>query len=236
MVFAMIPSQRTLTYIFLAASLISGCSSNMRLNRDFRPEIMNSKSIAVILPEIDFFVKYGHKEQPEAETSLEVARIVQDAIANVLRREGIEVVSNAIIESLLAGDQNLTLGIGCAKQSFVTACDSIFRTKDEFISLTLGADLKEFVKRTQADYLIFVKGTGYQRPGTARNIILNLNSVGINHNQLNGLFLEIAIVDVNTGKILWFNRNHHVESDYDPLRIDRVEILCGKLLKNLVKS
>ena len=229
----MISIRKTLICIIFAVSLISACSSNLWLHQNLSSEQIRTKSIAVIEPEIEFFIKLRLKEKPKPEYNVEVSKNVQDAIVNVLNKAGVDVLPPVLIDSLLAQNQDISAKLSHAKQSFLKTFDAIGRTQGEDKFL-LNTDFIEFAKQARADYLIFVKGVAYQRPRTARNIILKMNKIGYSNSQLNGLFLEVGVVDVKTGEIVWFNRNHEIESDCDPLHFKSVETLCGSILHQLI--
>jgi hypothetical protein len=60
-----------------------------------------------------------------------------------------------------------------------------------------------------------------------------MTTVDAAYNQLHSLFLELAVIDARTGRVEWYNRNHDIESDYDPMNFAHIRDLCGKLLETL---
>lgn len=223
-------------FLLMAVILLAGCAGTMRTHPDFATHRAKLRAVAVISAEVDFFQRTATINDPKPEFNKEVSNVAKKALENVLAQGQIKVISAGLSDSLLSADQELALSLTRVKQSFAAACDSIARRKKKTLSDVLSPEIGYFADHVQTEYLIFARGSGYQSSGGAKGkdiVMAGLFGSGI---QWNGLFLEVALVDGNTGQVLWYNRNTDSDSNYKPRELNSAEELCRKLLKKLIGS
>ncbi len=218
---------RYLVVLTVVIGFTAGCASNVRMAGGFKSERSRIKSIAVVPPDIDFYVRGYDRQKAAPEFGSNVAVNVQDALVQLLGNQGIRTVSRARTDSLFQSDLWLRGQLQDAHESFSRSSSAISDNVSDNVSFVLVADLEPFANIVRADYVLMVRGHGYIGTRAFQNL-LGKNA--------NGLFLEIALLDPATSKILWFNRNIQNQSGCEPLQRGSVEELCQKLLRRLLSS
>lgn len=227
------------TVLLLAVAVLTGCTNTLRTSESFNEERDAIEAIAVMPPQVTYQVRTATSSEAAPEAELEVNAVIQEALERALAGTEITVAPLGLTDSLLMIDQDLALGLTRARESFSLAADSLFRSKDKVVTLTVDPDVGQFADRADSDYLLFARGASYGSSGgaAARDVVVAAASLllfgGAGLPQQKGVQLELALVNANTAEVVWYNRNKPGESGFDPLDVESVERLCMKLLKPL---
>lgn len=209
-----------LLFFCLSFLTISSCASNLRIHPGFNAGGLQGKTLAILQPEMTLFTEWRNKKTPQPqEKSREFQRNVKDALADCLMSGPLTVLADTALDSVAA-------------MSRITS-DSLFEASEKGLE---GQLILNVPHGMQVDYLLIAKGTGYQKRQTPVNIIRSMTTVDAAYSKMYSMFIEIAVVDVQTGRIEWYNRNQEVESGYNPMNFDHVRSLCGKLLETLSRD
>lgn len=222
------------TYPLIVSSyILISCAGNVYKHQDFNTIKTEITAIAIMPPDIEYFERNPVVTRPNPIYINDISQNVVKAIQNGFANSTIEV--HPIFDSGSELDQNLTSSLRKIMQGYQTGCESFHNTGEKDIGMVLDPDIKQFITSAKTNFLIFIRGKGYGKlSGDERSDVVYSGMLGT-ASQWDGLMLDIALVDANTGEILWFNYNKEYQSQYRPLVMASVQELCDKLLNDLIK-
>ena len=231
-----------LSICLLSLLIFMGCASTLRTNPSFAQARKMIKSIGIMPPEFHMFERTPTVNEPKPEFDAEACSNIVNALSEVLKEGDFTPIIVPLSDSVLMADQELALDLTRQKQSFAKACDSAITSRKKNINISVDPDVGIFANLAKTDYLLFVRGTGYQTSGgaKARDVAVGAISAilfgSYAGSQWTGMVLEIGLVDGNTGELLWYDRNTPDQSNYDARQPKSVKKLCKKILEKLIKK
>ncbi|NIT58883.1 MAG: hypothetical protein GWN00_22465 [Aliifodinibius sp.] len=213
--------------------LLIGCTSNVLTHQEFDAVKADITSIAVMPPDIEYFERNPVVTRPNPEYITIISKNVVRAIRTGFKGGTIEV--HTLSSSRMDLTKDLATALRKVMQSYRQACEIIHNTGASEVGVVLDSEVKQLSDIVETNYLLFVRGKGYGKlSGEDRSDVVHSGMLGT-ASQWDGLMLDVALVDANTGDILWFNYNKEYQSQYQPLVLKSVQELCNLLLNDLIK-
>ena len=216
-------------FAFLFACLIlSACATatNYRANPSLKEKIEKTKRITVIPLKTDVYqITAGGVQEKMDEWSFQAKKNVMTAIQNELDRKPLIFIKN-FEETLLSEEQKSNLEetkalFEAVNYSIIVHTygppEQLFQDKIKNFRYSMGPEVQDLAKDTDA--LLFVScndqiATTGRKALQAGSIILGA-LVGVQATPLYGITnVSIALVETNTGSILWYNY-HGSRGDHD---------------------
>jgi len=214
--------------LIIAGLLISACATapNYRSDPQLNTKIEKIKTITVIPLKIEVFqVSAGGVKEKMDEWCLQAKRNLLSAVEQELKLRPLLNIKS-FPETLMSGDQKSNLEQTGALFDAVNSSiiyhtygppEQRFPEKITEFDYTLGPDVRELTGQTDA--LLFVRGmdnisTAGRKALQAGSVILGA-LVGVQVSPNSGItVVSLALVDANTGDILWYNF-HGSGGDHD---------------------
>ena len=161
----------------------------------------------LILPSEATLTKYGMKGgEPMVEESHSLATGISSVVRETLKARGYEVLADAFGSADL--DQNPELKYALADlQARYDKLQRLLKKKPKDVRkgrFTLGDEVANFNPGATADALVFVRANGLVETTGLKTFVV-LTGMGIPANRVT---YEIAVVDAQTGKVLYFAKSH----------------------------
>lgn len=213
------------------------CTSTVRLNKDYQNEINNINKITVLPPRFEYFERGATMNETKPEFVSGINENIVNAINENLSRAGYNIVPSDLTEDVLIQNQEMALILTQSYDKFIKSLDEIDNSNKHELEISLIPEIGIFADYTDADYLIYVAGSGYNSSEGAKVKDVGLSCLtGIlfgtaSHSQWSGMQLYLAVVNANTSEIIWFNRNTASTSDFDPMNYGDIYNLCEMLLR-----
>ncbi|MBN1637726.1 MAG: hypothetical protein JW866_02075 [Ignavibacteriales bacterium] len=223
--------------IVITIVIICSCTLTVRMDKDFEQERNKINKITVLPPRFEFFERGATLNESKPEYLPQINEYIVDAINYSLSSANFNVVPNDISDEVLEQNQEMALILSRSYDEYLKLLDKIDDSDKNNLSLSLNPDIGIFADYTDAEHLVFVVGSGYISSEGAKVKDVGLSCLsGLlfgtgQHSQWSGMHLFIAVVNANSSKIIWFNKNTRGASDYDPLNPNDVLDLCRWLLK-----
>lgn len=232
--------------LLLIFSILAGCATapNFRSNPQLSEKIKTTKSIVLIPLKTDVYqITAGGVVEKMDEWTLQAKRNVMTAIEETLRIKPLLIIK-PFDELLLSSEKKANLEETSALYDAVSASiqfhtygppDQLFLDKIKNFDYSLGPEIKELVR--DVDAVLFVScadhiATAGRKAVQAGSIILGaLVGIQITPN-MGATAISIALVDAETGFILWYNY-HRSGGDHDLRNPIDTNTLVKQLLKDL---
>lgn len=230
-------SIRSLALVALLA-VASGCATSaVRTADSFDREAV--EEVGIMPPEIEYFVRTATLTEPRPERNDEVASVLVEALRNVLARTPIRPEALVLTDSALVADPALALELTRARESVALRADSIATLKAKTFTLAVDPEVGRFADLADTDHLLFVRGSAFGSSGgaVARDAAVAAATMilfgGLSVPSMNGLSIELVLVDANTAEVVWYNRTSRNQAGSNPLNLRSVETHIERLLAPL---
>lgn len=223
----------------LSVITLTACSqTSVRHHQDFKEVAKNIQSV-VILPaqvEVELISFDSDNEILEERSNLIKAQIREIATLK-LKSENLEVIDFNFQEEI-AKDAEFAYAVTKVKESWETAQKDMYEQglvsegdKSKF-QTDLGDVLNAIEEKTGADaallitYSAFQKSDGMIAKDVASSVLVGVLTLGavIPIQQTQGAFIDVALIDSASGKVVWANRKVGATADASP-----AEIVFGEL-------
>ncbi len=210
--------KRNLIIYLLGFFLLSGCATtNLRVSPNFKPDSFHVKTIAILPPDIKVYkLTAGGVRELMDEWNEKSKVLVQQALQKYLAQNygyKIKFIQENLLENncKTVWDSTKPLYNTVASNALMHAYPGFnaFPSKLNNFDYTLGPDVKKIADACGADTLLFV--SGFDHEATAgRNALTCWNYfmgalTGVTTILFNPSFMSIALVDGQTGNLLYFN-------------------------------
>ncbi|MEK7813013.1 MAG: hypothetical protein AAB296_04565 [Candidatus Desantisbacteria bacterium] len=195
-----------------------GCATTIKYHPAYLEKKGVIKKIAVMPPEATvYLVTATEGNKVMHDVSLQVENVLLSEIENLVKEKKIVYQHVRLTEEDLGKEPDLKFELTKVQEKFTQINQEILnkaRTKE--INYSIGSDINQFADRADADALIFIRGAGFKKSaGQVTKDIFKAIAIGIATAgvvQPSGNYthyaqeLQIAIVDGDTGDILWYNK------------------------------
>jgi hypothetical protein len=224
-------------FLMVLLLVTSGCTNSM--HKDFHNIKSTINTIAIVSPQIDFYVKVKEDLYPKPEHNSIIAENIATVIREVLNEK--DIFNNS---SLIPVDANL-IEVELRKnpikptKNLKTILDSLKNNIDK--GNTFIPQLSFFAEKVSMDCIMLIRGQAYGVSDLSTfKDIANKQAFQLLYDdplryeyQWFGLELEIALVEAKTTEVIWFNFNKKSKSKYDPFNNESIKDLCEDLLEKM---
>ena len=224
--------------VLIAAFLLSSCAQTAWVHKDFDSIKPNIDTVTILFPEIEFSEIDGDVKEIKPAYSVFVSNNVADVLKEIID-EGIFAPKYATIlcDSFVVG-RWIQNRYSNTRSQYNLLRESIRSSHNDKKTMRLTPEFRSIMDNVHTEYFILVTGLAF---GTSENTkredmmqaetfeLLYDHAFSYNY-QWNGLQLQIALINVKTMEILWYNRNSERDSKYNPAKKEEVKDLCVKLL------
>lgn len=199
---------RALIIIVFAALALAGCTTTNvnTFSKDLAKPPAGAK-ILLVQPDIELgLLTAAGLQEPRADWSSAARTNIASAMQQELAGRKLNTMNfnpaNAM-EGRTGQIIRLHNVVGASVLAFHYGAVSLPTKKDQF-DWTLGEGVQELRRQTGADYAIFVFGRGSYASGgrVATSFMLAVLGVAV---PLGGQQMFVSLVDLNTGRVIWFN-------------------------------
>lgn len=210
---------RTAVPLLLGILLLSGCATYQ--HPDFNARHAKIHSIAIIPSSVEVYrLSFKGDKDPMHDASAEANQVAGDEIASLMKQKGYAVRPMDLSEEALTGKPELRTAWHTTNELFLKILGDIQKGRKGKTPYTLGVDVNILADHAQADSLVFMTGEGIKKTGgeiTQEVILSALFGTPIRPSET---LAQLAVVDSNTGEILWVNRNSNVAiNPADPAQV-----------------
>ena len=205
--------------IFLAVWFLGGCASSIRMCPDYPQRKDQIKTIAIMPPEVEAIkITASGDNQMLFDLIPKLQYMITDQARLHLEKKDLSIKVLDISKDALKEDAELRTDLGSVQETFARGnAESIKKAYkkggDKNFNYSMDAEVNPFADRTDADALIFVRGTAAKKTkGAITKDYLKTFAIGMaTAGQSVVLFpksfiaFQIAVVDGNTGDVLWYN-------------------------------
>lgn len=202
--------------LFLA--LLQGCSyTSERQHPDFDSSRKFIERVAILPPSVSIQLKtFTGEDEHLVEKEQAVREYLDKQARSVLSKNGYH-VCDIHIEELTASDPELAFQTEQLKNAFDAASRDLYGGEsvaaDDYkrFRVTVGPIVNRFAELADADALLFiefsgiVKSEGQMRKEIAANLLLGVLTGSYAHPVSEVAVVEVALLDANTGDVLWTN-------------------------------
>lgn len=240
---------RIITALMLVL-FISACSqTSVRHHEDFEKVAKNVNSV-VIIPadvEIELINFDGENEQLEEKSQFIKSKIYELAKARLIS-ESLEVIDFDFKKEIEL-DEEFSYAITQAKEAWKAAKEDMYKTatvpekkKTQFKS-SLGSVLNSIAEKTNADSALLIYYSGFEKSkgmiakDIASSVLVGVLTLGavVPIQATEGAFIDIALVDTTSGKIIWANRKNAASVD-ESLALNALKDLPDLTWKSELKA
>jgi hypothetical protein len=225
-----------LIVVFIISS--SGCAS-YRVHPEFKERHKNIRSVAVMPPDIEVYkLTFKGDKEPMYEVIAVATKQSKDEIEKIFNDKGYQVQELNLSEEKLKDEPDLRSALFNIRELYKKTLGDIAKRKQKKFTYSLGSDINQFADLANSDILVMMKAEGFKKTGgeIAKDIIKStlifaatLGSVFV-HYTPSAAVIYLAVIDGNTGDILWFN-NNQANPNIDMAKEKHIRVTLKRLLK-----
>ncbi len=220
------------------AAALCGCARMPWVSRDFRTARTGMDTLSIIFPRIEYSVKSGDVSTPKSGYSVFVSQAVADAMKRVIDGGGYIPKAAVVVCDTAWVSRWLSAGFSPRTGQHRPLWDSLQASEDGRKFFPANGQFSEIKTTLTTRYFLYVSGVAFGTTEATKQFDLQQRSTFkvfydrplTYEYQWQGLSLELALVDGQSGEVIWYNANDPRESNYDPLDQEQVETLCASLL------
>lgn len=199
--------------VFLGTVVIflPGCAT-YRTHPTFKERQREIQTVAVLPPEVEV-VKITFKGDQELMYDLIglVAKQSKEEIENVFREKGYDVHSLELSEEELNSTPDLKTDLFNLREIYVKTLEDISKRRQKKFTYSVGSDVNRFADLSQSEVLVLTKVDAFKKTkgeiakDLAKSILIAVVTGIQVHSLHDAVSIRLAVVDGNTGDILWLN-------------------------------
>ncbi|MEW5757851.1 MAG: hypothetical protein AB1755_00020 [Candidatus Omnitrophota bacterium] len=197
---------------------VSGCASYQK-HPDFTEKHKKIYTAAVMPAEVEIYkLNFKGDKDPMYDLMAKAVNFSKDEVENTLLSKNYTVQKLKLDDEILVNNPELKTALFNVKKLFNQKLKEIQKRKEKKFTYSLGSDINQFADMADADVLVFIKESGFKKTGgeiakdIAKSVLFSaalaaVGGIGYMYISPNEAVIQIAIVDSNTGDILWYNYN-----------------------------
>lgn len=213
-----------------------GCATTIKYHPTYLERKGVIKKIAVMPPEIKIFlITATEGNKLIHDLTVKIEKDVLSEMENLIKEKGFTFQDIKLAEEDLDKEPDLKFEINKVQKKFNQVNEKIMKDiyKKE-LNYSIGSEVNQFADRADADGLIFIRGIGFKKSaGQVTKDFLKSLAIGIATAgavtpagyTYSTVSLQVALVDSDTGEILWYNKK---DLEIDPANEQQI--------KNLLKG
>jgi len=204
-----------MVFIFVFAIYSCGCATYL-VHPEFKERYKLIKTFSVMPPEVIVYkITFKGDNLLMYDLIPIVAQNTIEEIKDILTKKGYEYKELKLDSDFLEKNPEIKTALFNVRQLFNKAINDIEMRKKKRFEYTLGSDINLFTDLSGSDILIFVKEEGFKKSGgeiakdIAKSLLISIATLGSVFVVYypSATVIKIAVVDGNTGEILWYNHN-----------------------------
>ncbi|QOL26715.1 hypothetical protein LP316_05290 [Thalassotalea sp. LPB0316] len=226
-------------FVLVAVILVSGCAqTTVRHHQDFESVARNVQSVVLLPAQVEIEqINFDGDNTPLEEKSALIRSQIEAIAEFKLASESLEVVEFDFAQAI-EQDEEFAYAITQAKEAWETAKGELYeqglvseKEKANF-QASLGSALNIIADKTGADSALLIQYSGFEKSSgmiakdVASSVLVGVLTLGavVPIQATEGAFIDVALVDTNSGKVIWANRKGGTTADATP-----AEIVFGEL-------
>jgi hypothetical protein len=208
------------------------------------------KNLAIMKPDIEIIKRTATQENEMMFDLIpQVSTNIAREIISYLEEKDLELKIIDISEEELRENPALRTDLGIVREAFDRANSEILikayrKGKDKEFNFSMGSGVNQFADRAGVDALLFVRGKATKKSGgaiakdVAKSVLIGVATLG----QAVVVFpsgttmLQAAVVDADTGDVLWYNLAGDYRTDCSPDNEKCIRRLVKKIFKKFPDS
>lgn len=219
--------------------VVTGCAqTTVRHHQDFETVAKNVQSVVILPAQVEIEqINFDGDNTPLEEKSALIKSQIESIAELKLENESLEVIEFDFAKAF-EEDEEFAYAITQAKEAWEAAKGELYeqglvseKEKSNF-QASLGSALNIIADKTGADAALLVQYTGFEKSSgmiakdVASSVLVGVLTLGavVPIQATEGAFIDVALVDSNSGKVIWANRKGGASADASP-----AEIVFGEL-------
>ncbi len=211
---------KKLLVISIALLLISCAQTSVRHHQDFMHIAKTVDTVVIVPADVEIkLIKFDGDNELLEDKSKSLQLQLHSLAAKKLRTEGLRVIDFDFPKEI-AKDPEFAYALTQAREAWVTAKEEMYargmvpeEEKANF-QTNLGSVLNIIADKTDADAALLMQYTGFEKSkgvvakDVASSVLIGILTMGavIPVQATQGSFIDIALVDTASGKVIWANR------------------------------
>ena len=209
-----------LLFIFLLTLGSSGCATVYRpIHPAFKERQKLIQKVAVIPPEVSVVkVTFKGDEEPMYDLIGIVGKQSKEEIEEAFRKKGYEIRPVDLSEEELNKNPNLRSDLFRLRELYTKTLEDISKRKQKEFIYSIGPHINRFADLSGADVVVLVRIDAFKKTRGEitkdffKSILVAVSGVQV-HYFHDAVLIQLAVVDGNTGEILWLNATPPGEVD-----------------------
>lgn len=210
--------KKSLNIIISVALILSGCASYQK-HPDFIERQKKIYTAGVMPPDIEIFrLNFKGDKDPMYDLMNKAVNFSKDEVEAIFAKKNYVVQKLDLTDTALEAAPELKTALFNVRNLFNRKLEEIKKRKEKQFTYSVGPDVNIFADLTDTDVLVFIKESGYKKTGgeiakdIAKSVLFSaalaaVGGIGYMYIFPNIAVIQIAVVDSNTGDILWYNYN-----------------------------
>ena len=195
-----------------------GCATTIKYHPAYLEKKETIKKIAIMPPEATvYLITATEGNKVLHDVSLKVEEALLSEIENLVKVKKVVYQNVRLTKEDLEKEPDLKFELTKVQEKFTQINQEILnKARKKEINYSIGSDINQFADRADADVLIFIRGTGFKKSAGQvtkdifKAIAITVATAGVvqpsGHYTYYAQDLQIAVVDGDTGDILWYNK------------------------------
>ena len=212
---------KLLIVIALGLPLLVGCAANMPKTVEGFDVIAGKMDKVTVMPPHFTLGEVGaFSEQTVSDMNHDIELEVKRSADALMAESRYAPAPLEAGDSALAADSELRRMLGESTQEIGRIAEGVRNTKGKVIDVPYTGNLDYFSDITNADYLLFLSGSGWFKTGGAKAkeaatgiVLAAIFGAAPTSSPGSATTLEAFLVDANLGKVIWYNAVSYADRD-----------------------
>lgn len=214
--------------------VVTGCAqTTVRHHQDFESVARNVQSVVLLPAQVEIEqINFDGDNTPLDEKSTLIRTQIEEIARVKLKNESLDVIDFDFAKAI-EEDEEFAYAITQAKEAWEAAKAELYekglvseKEKANF-QASLGSALNIIADKTGADSALLIQYSGYEKSSgmiakdVASSVLVGVLTLGavVPIQATEGAFIDVALVDANSGKVIWANRKGGATADATPAQI-----------------
>jgi len=214
--------------VVLVLLWLSGCAqTSVRHHQDFEVIAKTIHSVVILPAEVEIeLINFTGDNEMLVEKSNEIKKQIHFLASERLQKENLKVI-DFDFEAEIANNEDFAYALTEAKEAWNIAKEEMYKRgmvdeKDKAkFQTNFGSVLNVIADKTGADAVLLMHYTGFEKSGgmitkdVAASVLIGVLTMGavIPVQATQGSFIDLALVDNTSGKVVWANRKYGAVAD-----------------------
>lgn len=202
--------------LILSLGLGTGGCATYKMHPEFKERRKSIKTVSALPPDVEVYrLTFGGKKEPMYELYPQVSKGTMEALEGVFTEKGYRIQPLDLSEAALEAEPGLRATLYTLHEVYKKTLVDIQKRRQKKFIYSLGAQVNSLADRANADALLLVKWEAYKKSGgeIAKDMIKTVLIAAATLGNVIAIMppsyatAHFALVDGNTGEILWYHHN-----------------------------